>query len=233
MDQVWYLKGMAERVGLSEECLRRKLFDSLGGEAFSQLVEDDQVQAFLPPIGGVSVRIFGDLARLGNPATPTAVRLHDFCHDGDAGACICSCCIYRDYAVKRCIQIAQAGGVGIMIEGLDEATGYGLVAKHTIYNGRDNHPQGDDPRNYYSFRRAINGGDDGRMPWTKLAVLHLLGVTKIDEWISMSDAKRHDLECLEGIAIVKQIDLPKSLRRSSYSVELKAKIARGYYSTES
>jgi GTP cyclohydrolase II len=157
MDQVWYLKGMADKLGISEEVLRRKLFDSLGGEAFPQLIDDDRVQAFLPPIGGISVRIFGDLKKLGDPDVPNAVRLHDFCHDGDAGACICSCCIYRDFAVKRCIQIAQSGGLGIMIEGLDEATGYGLVAKHTIYNGRDNHPDGDDYRNYFSFRRAING----------------------------------------------------------------------------
>jgi hypothetical protein len=82
------------------------------------------------------------------------------------------------------------------------------------------------------FVGQLTGGDDGRFPWTKLAVLHLLAITRIDEWISMSDIKRRDVEQHEGITIGRQIDLPKSLRKSSYEVELRAKISRGYFSSK-
>lgn len=229
MDQVWHLKGFAGRVGMTEQELRSEIFRALGEEMFPQLVEDDRIEALLPPIGGISVRVFGDMAKLQGADTPVAVRLHDFCHDGDAGACLCSCCVYRNFAIKKCIQMAQQGGVGITIEGLDEGTGYGSVIKHTVYNGRMNPPQGDHPDNYYSVRRALTGGDDGRMPWTKLAVLHVLGVKKIDQWISMSSDKRRDVEEKEGIVIGDQVELPKKLRRASFDVELDAKINNGYF----
>jgi hypothetical protein len=48
----------------------------------------------------------------------------------------------------------------------------------------------------------------------------------------MSDIKRRDVEQHEGITIGRQIDLPKSLRKSSYEVELRAKISRGYFSSK-
>lgn len=223
MDQTWYLPGVAAKIQMPEEELRRKIFEVLGEEMFPQLINDEKIQVLLPPIGGISVRIFGDIQRLGLSDVFKTVRLHDFCHDGDAGACLCSCCVYRNFAIKKCIQTAQNGGVGITIEGMDEGTGYGSVAKHTIYNGRLNHPDGDVDDHYFNFRRMLTGGDDGRMPWTKLAILHILGIRHIDEWISMSEDKRRDVEVKEGVTIGKQIDLPKELRRSSFDVELSAK----------
>jgi len=229
MDQVWHLKGMADKVGMTEQELRERIFHAVGEEMFPQIVEDDRIEALLPPIGGVSVRIFGDMEKLGKSDTFTTVRLHDFCHDGDAGACLCSCCVYRNYAIKKCIQAAQDGGVGITIEGMDEGTGYGPVLKHTIYNGRMNHPDGDVDDHYYSFREALAGGSDGRMPWTKLAVLHVLGVKRIDQWISMSRDKRRDVEEKEGVEIGLQVDLPKKLRKASFDVELDAKVRHGGY----
>src|SRR5262249_21032634 len=58
MDPVWYLPGIAERFGTRETSLRRALFEQTAG-MFPELVTRPDMHVFLPPIGGMTVYLFG------------------------------------------------------------------------------------------------------------------------------------------------------------------------------
>ncbi len=66
LEPVWYLPGVAKRFGCSESELRRILFEQTGG-MFPELVTRGDLEVFLPPIGGMTVYIFGDAANLPDP----------------------------------------------------------------------------------------------------------------------------------------------------------------------
>src|SRR5579884_3477653 len=68
IDPVWHLPGLAARFGVAEHELRRTLFEETGG-MFPELVTRPDLEVFLPPIGGTTVYLFGDVARLGLPDT--------------------------------------------------------------------------------------------------------------------------------------------------------------------
>src|ERR1044072_6036921 len=59
VEPVWYLPGIAERFGVSEDKLRRTLFEQTGG-MYPELVTRPDQLVFLPPIGGITLYIFGD-----------------------------------------------------------------------------------------------------------------------------------------------------------------------------
>ena len=67
IDPVWYLPGIAERFGTTETSLRRTLFEQTGG-MFPELVTRPDLQVFLPPIGGTTVYLFGDVDKLPDPS---------------------------------------------------------------------------------------------------------------------------------------------------------------------
>ena len=62
IDPVWYLPGIAERFGATENALRRTLFEQTAG-MFPELVTRPDLQVFLPPIGGITVYLFGDVGQ--------------------------------------------------------------------------------------------------------------------------------------------------------------------------
>jgi hypothetical protein len=78
IDPVWYLPGIAERFGVSETSLRRTLFEQTAG-MFPELVTRPDLQVFLPPVGGTTIYLFGDVTKLGDPATSITCRVHDEC----------------------------------------------------------------------------------------------------------------------------------------------------------
>src|SRR5690606_25759033 len=91
IDPVWYLPGIAERFHVSEEVLRRVLFEQTGG-MYPELVTRPDLAVFLPPIGGTTVYIIGEPAALADPARPLACRVHDECNGSDVfGSDICTC----------------------------------------------------------------------------------------------------------------------------------------------
>src|SRR6266849_5234358 len=73
IDPVWYLPGIAARFGVAEPELRRTLFEETGG-MFPELVTRPDLELFLPPIGGTTVYLFGDVDRIGRPETAIAPR---------------------------------------------------------------------------------------------------------------------------------------------------------------
>src|SRR5271154_468062 len=68
IDPGWYLPGIAHRFGTSETNLRRALFEQTAG-MFPELVTRPDLQVFLPPIGGTTVYMFGDVDKLDDPRT--------------------------------------------------------------------------------------------------------------------------------------------------------------------
>ena len=59
-------------------------------------------------------------------------------------------------------------------------------------------------------------------------VLHWLGITKIDRFVSMSNMK-HDAISRSGIHIDERIPIPDELIPADARVEMDAKTAAGYY----
>jgi GTP cyclohydrolase II len=82
IDPVWHLPGVAARFGVSEEKLRHTLFEQTGG-MYPELVTRTDMEVFLPPIGGVTLYIFGDPAAIADPARKLTCRVHDECNGSD------------------------------------------------------------------------------------------------------------------------------------------------------
>ena len=67
IDPVWYLPGIAERFGTTENESAPQLFEQTAG-MFPELVTRPDLQVFLPPIGGITVYLFGDVSKLADHA---------------------------------------------------------------------------------------------------------------------------------------------------------------------
>lgn len=114
IEPVWYLPGIAKRFKITEAELRRALFEQTGG-MFPELVTRSDLEVFLPPIGGITVYIFGDLAAITDPNKALAVRVHDECNGSDVfGSDICTCRPYLVHGIEVCLQMAQAGALVLL-----------------------------------------------------------------------------------------------------------------------
>jgi GTP cyclohydrolase II len=121
VEPVWWLPGIAERFGVKETDLRRTLFEHTGG-MYTELVTGSDLEIFLPPMGGSTIYFFGDVTKLGKPDTRIACRLHDECNGSDVfGSDICTCRPYLAHGIEICIEMAQKGGVGVVIYNRKEA----------------------------------------------------------------------------------------------------------------
>jgi GTP cyclohydrolase II len=115
IDPVWYLPGIAERFGTTETTLRRILFEQTGG-MFPELVTRPDLRVFLPPIGGTTIYLFGDVEKLSDPRTPITCRVHDECSGSDVfGSDICTCRPYLLHGIEECVRMAQSGGLGLIV----------------------------------------------------------------------------------------------------------------------
>jgi GTP cyclohydrolase II len=115
IDPVWFLPGVAARLGIDESTLRRALFEDTGG-MYPELLTRPDIKIFLPPIGGMTVYIMGDPAKLSDPNTEITCRPHDSCSGSDVfGSDICTCRPYLIFGISEAIKCAQRGGVGVII----------------------------------------------------------------------------------------------------------------------
>ena len=73
VEPVWYLPGIAERFDVDEAQLRRVLFEQTGG-MFSELVTRFDLKLFLPPIGGHTMYLFGDIDAIPDPTKKTRLQ---------------------------------------------------------------------------------------------------------------------------------------------------------------
>jgi GTP cyclohydrolase II len=228
IEPVWFLPGVATRFGLSESDLRRGLFEQTGG-MFPELITRPDVHVFLPPIGGVTVYFFGDTNKVSDPSQMLACRVHDECNGSDVfGSDICTCRPYLAHGIEVCIRSAQAGGAGVIAYSRKEGRALGEVTKFLVYNARKRQQGGDTAAQYFARTECVAGAVDMRFQELMPDVLHWLGITKIDEFVSMSDMK-HDAITQSGIEIRKRVPIPDELVPADARVEMEAKKAAGYF----
>ena len=232
IDPVWHLPGLAARFAVAESELRRSLFEETGG-MFPELVTRPDLEVLLPPVGGTTVYLFGEVERLAATDTVIACRVHDECNGSDVfGSDICTCRPYLVHGIEVCVATAQAGGVGIIVYNRKEGRALGEVTKFLVYNARKRQPGGDRADTYFRRTECVAGVQDLRFQELMPDVLHWLGVRHIDRWVSMSNIKRAALEA-QGIAIVEQVAIPERLVPLDAAVEIEAKKAAGYFAPSS
>ncbi|MEO9190932.1 MAG: GTP cyclohydrolase II, partial [Acetobacteraceae bacterium] len=228
IEPVWWLPGVAERFGIDHRELRRTLFEHTGG-MFPELVTRSDLDVFLPPIGGASVYLFGDPARLGRTTTRIACRVHDECNGSDVfGSDICTCRPYLAHGVEVCVATAQEGGLGIVVYNRKEGRALGEVTKFLVYNARKRQAGGDRAEAYFQRTECVAGIADMRFQQLMPDVLHWLGIARIDRWVSMSHMK-HGPIVASGIEVVERVPIPAALIPGDAHIEIAAKTAAGYF----
>ena len=228
VEPVWWLPGVAARFKVAESELRRALFEETGG-MYPELVTRSDLEIFLPPIGGQTLYVFGDVRDLANPAVTLTARVHDECNGSDVfGSDICTCRPYLTHAIEECIRGAQAGGVGLIAYSREEGRALGEVTKFLVYNARKRQQGGDRADKYFLRTECVAGVQDMRFQELMPDVLHWLGVQKIHRLVSMSNDK-FDAITGSGIEVGERIKIPDSLVPADARVEIEAKIAAGYF----
>jgi GTP cyclohydrolase II len=228
IEPVWWLPGVARRFKVSEADLRRALFEETGG-MYPELVTRSDIEVFLPPIGGQTLYVFGDVRNLADPSVTLTARVHDECNGSDVfGSDICTCRPYLTHAIEECIRGAQAGGVGLIAYSRKEGRALGEVTKFLVYNARKRQVGGDSADTYFLRTECVAGVQDMRFQELMPDVLHWLGIRKIHRLVSMSNDK-YDAITGSGIEVGERIKIPDELVPADARVEIDAKIAAGYF----
>jgi GTP cyclohydrolase II len=231
IDPVWYLPGVAERFGVKESALRRTLFEQTGG-MYPELVTRRDLHVFLPPIGGITMYLFGDPSAIHDPSRPLTCRVHDECSGSDVfGSDICTCRPYLTHGIEECVRGAQAGGAGLIVYNRKEGRALGEVTKFLVYNARKRQPGGDQASTYFARTECVAGVQDARFQQLMPDALHWLGVKRIDRLVSMSNLK-FDALTSAGIEIGTRVPIPPELVPPDANVEIAAKKAAGYFTLE-
>mgnify|MGYP005810699993 CR=1 FL=1 len=228
VEPVWWLPGVARRFGVGEGELRRALFEETGG-MYPELVTRSDLEVFLPPIGGQTLYVFGDVRALADPRVTLTARVHDECNGSDVfGSDICTCRPYLTHAIEECIAGAQRGGVGLVAYSRKEGRALGEVTKFLVYNARKRQEGGDRADKYFLRTECVAGVQDMRFQELMPDVLHWLGVRRIHRLVSMSNDK-YDAIVGAGIEVGERVRIPEALVPADARVELEAKIAAGYF----
>jgi GTP cyclohydrolase II len=229
VDPVWYLPGIAERFHCEEQDLRRILFEKTAG-MYPELVTRTDLSVFLPPIGGTTVYLFGDVGTIPDESKPLNVRVHDECNGSDVfGSDICTCRPYLVHGIELCIQSAQAGGAGVIVYNRKEGRALGEVTKFLVYNARKRQKGGDRADKYFERTECVAGVQDMRFQELMPDVLLWLGIQTINKMASMSNMKLDALKAC-GIKVKEQVSIPEDMISAEAHVEMDAKKAAGYFS---
>lgn len=229
VEPVWYLPGVAARLGISEGVLRRALWEETGG-SYPELLTRPDLKVFLPPINGFTIYIFGSPEYLSDPTKELTFRPHDQCSGSDVmGSDICTCRPYLLFGIEEAVRCAQRGGVGVIIYFNKEGRALGEVTKYLVYNARKRGI--DTASNYFKRTENIAGVKDQRYQALMPDALRWLGVDKIDNLISMSSLK-YDAIIASGIKVVRRYEIPDHLIPADSQVEIDAKIVEGGYYSE-
>lgn len=228
IEPVWYLPGVAERFGCTEEVLRQALFRETN-MMYPELLTRMDMKLFLPPIGGLTIYMWGDPQTIPNEDIELTVRVHDECNGSDVfGSDICTCRPYLAHAIEECIKTAQKGGCGVVVYFRKEGRSLGEVTKYLVYNMRKRAEGGDQASEYFNCTKNVAGITDTRFQAMMPDCLHWLGITKIHRFISMSDMKYNAIT-ESGIKIIERVEIPPELIPKDAQVEIAAKVAVGYH----
>ena len=199
---------------------------------YPELVTRSDLEVFLPPIGGITAYIFGDIAGLSDQKIPLACRVHDECNGSDVfGSDICTCRPYLTHGIEICVEMAQSEGTGLVVYNRKEGRALGEVTKFLVYNARKRQEGGDTAAKYFERTECVAGVQDARFQELMPDIFHWLGITRIDRFASMSDMK-HDALASQGIEIGERLDMPDELIPDDAHVEMEAKKAAGYFTNE-
>jgi GTP cyclohydrolase II len=227
IEPVWYLPGIAKRLGIDEGDLRRIFFQETAG-LFPELITRPDLKVCLPPIGSISIYIFGDPKDLANPKKELTCRVHDECNGSDVfGSDICTCRPYLMYGIEDAARTAQRQGVGVIAYFRKEGRALGEVTKFLVYNARKRQKGGDTAATYFYRTECVAGVEDARFQELMPDCLHFLGISKIHNLHSMSNMK-YDAIIKSGIEVVNRISIPEELIPKDAQVEIEAKKAAGY-----
>lgn len=122
---------------------------------YPELITRQDLKIFLPPIGGLSIYIFGNPKFIADPTKKLTVRVHDECNGSDVfGSDICTCRPYLIYGIEESVRAAQNGGVGLIVYFRKEGRALGNlrfyigeVTKYLVYNARKRAEGGDTAEN--------------------------------------------------------------------------------------
>src|SRR5258708_961185 len=168
-------------------------------------------------------------AHVAMPETRIACRLHDECNGSDVfSSDICTCRPYLAHGMEICIEMAQQGGVGVVIYNRKEGRALGEVTKFLVYNARKRQIGGDSAAQYFNRTECVAGVQDMRFQELMPDLFHWLGIGRIDRFASMSNLKSDALR-EQGIEIVEQVAIPDELIPADAQVEMDAKKAAGYF----
>jgi GTP cyclohydrolase II len=199
---------------------------------YPELITRPDIKIFLPPIGGLTIYIWGDPQTIPDEDIELTCRVHDECNGSDVfGSDICTCRPYLTHAIEECIRTAQKGGCGIVIYYRKEGRSLGEVTKYLVYNTRKRQEGGDSAENYFNCTEQVAGVQDTRFQALMPDPLHFLGVTKIHNFISMSDMKYNAIVGT-GIKIVNRVEIPPEMVPDDAKVEITAKVFHGYNAGE-
>lgn len=227
IEPVWYLPEISRRFGCPESVLRQSIFRMTNG-MYPELITRPDIKVFLPPIGGLTIYIWGDPDTIPDEDIELTCRVHDECNGSDVfGSDICTCRPYLTHAIEECIKTAQRGGCGIVIYFRKEGRSLGEVTKYLVYNTRKRQVGGDQAEKYFKCTEQVAGVQDTRFQALMPDPLHFLGVTKIHNFISMSDMKYNAIVD-SGIKIINRIEIPNELVPDDAKVEIIAKVYHGY-----
>jgi GTP cyclohydrolase II len=199
---------------------------------YPELVTRPDMDVFLPPIGGATVYIVGDVEALSDPKRRVACRVHDECNGSDVfGSDICTCRPYLVHGIEECVREAQTGGAGVIVYNRKEGRALGEVTKFLVYNARKRQEGGDSAATYFERTECVAGVQDARFQQLMPDVLVWLGINRIDRLMSMSNMK-YDAITAAGIEVVERVAIPDGLVPPDAMVEIEAKKAAGYYTPE-
>jgi GTP cyclohydrolase II len=228
LEPVWWLPGVAKRFGCKEADLRRILFEETGG-MYPELVTRSDIEVFLPPIGGQTIYVFGDIKHLADPNVTLTARIQDECNGSDVfGSDICTCRPYLTHAIEECVRGAQQGGVGLVVYCRKEGRALGEVTKFLVYNARKRQVGGDTADTYFQRTECVAGVPDMRFQELMPDVFHWLGISKIHRLVSMSNMK-YDAIVGSGIEVLERVPIPDDMIPADAQVEMQAKMAAGYF----
>jgi uracil phosphoribosyltransferase len=228
IEPVWYLPGIARRFDVTEDALREALFKETNS-MYPEILTRRDLKLFLPPIGGMTVYIWGDPEKIPDESVELTVRVHDECNGSDVfGSDICTCRPYLSHAIEESIKTAQRGGTGVVVYFRKEGRALGEVTKYLVYNMRKRQKGGDSAAEYFNCTRTVAGVTDTRFQKLMPDVLHWLGITRIHRFISMSDMKYNAI-VETGIKIDERVEIPPELVPKDAQVEITAKVFHGYH----
>lgn len=227
IDPVWYLPGIAKRLGVEEGELRRILFQETGG-MYPEFITRQDLKVWLPPIGSSTAYIFGDAKKLADPGTELTCRVHDECNGSDVfGSDICTCRPYLMFGIEDAARTAQRGGVGIIVYFRKEGRALGEVTKFLVYNARKRQEGGDTAATYFHRTECVAGTEDARFQEFMPDCLHFFGIQKIHNLHSMSNMK-YEAIVRSGIEVDNRVSIPEEMIPDDAKVEIEAKKAAGY-----